>query len=136
MIIPVGTQQQIPDDLSVYSSGSWSRYEGLTWCYVVDTIGARLGFDLFLWNPVTEHRALLASFEDNDGALLTRVLDVDDGTPELLVEQIMRRWLPKAHGPPAHVCEEMCARLDDWIRYWRARPASSAPQANGRHHTQ
>jgi hypothetical protein len=44
----LGTQQQIPDDLAAYSSGSWSRYQGLTWCYVVDAIGTRLSFDLYL----------------------------------------------------------------------------------------
>jgi hypothetical protein len=124
---PLGTQQRIPDDLAAYSSGSWSHYEGLTWCYVVDTIGTRLSFNLFLWNTATEQKALLASFDDKDGTILARIVDAGDGAPELIAEEIMRTCLAKTRRPPNYVREEMCARLADWIRYWRSRTAQSRP---------
>jgi hypothetical protein len=126
MKILLGTHQQIPDDFAAYSSGFWSHYKGLTWCYVVDSLGAHLTFDLYVWNSATEQKALLASFDDNDGTLLSRILDTGEGAPELLVEEIMGNWLVKTHRPPIHVREEMFARLSDWILYWRKRAANDS----------
>jgi hypothetical protein len=117
----LGTQQRIPDDLLVYSSGSWSHYEGLTWCYVVDTIGSCVSFDLYLWNTATERKTNLASFDDTDSTLLACILDVDGDAPELLANDIMHRRLANTDRPPAHVSEEMFARLVAWISYWRGK---------------
>lgn len=38
------------------------------------------------------------------------------GTPD-----IMHRWLANTDRPPAHVSEEMFARLVAWISYWRGK---------------